>query len=282
MRLSTMLLPFIILIIVAPAFAAESGCSEVAATSAGIQEQIAAIQERLAALQQRLEELEAQAAAAEEEAEEGELADLRAAAEEDAAGEAVTEEEEPEATFTSGALGLQALNSEISVTGDFISSYRSGNEVDSPFENNFRNLGLHLESYLDPYSRFKSAVEVHTDGVELGEDLGPVVVQARDLPDVNRSRMHEDGIDAGVGELPTVGHEFLGHPAVDAADFNMRTFGGRHRLLRPCRKTPRRGRRPAVLRDERIGSCREWSTTPHSERWGARPHSERWGACPTA
>jgi hypothetical protein len=94
--------------------------------------------------------------------------DLRLAAHAAAAGEPPGEKP-AEATFTSGALGLQALNPEISVTGDFISSYRSGSEADSHFDNNFRNLGLHLESYLDPYSRFKSAVGVHTDEVELGE-----------------------------------------------------------------------------------------------------------------
>ena len=33
----------------------------------------------------------------------------------------------------------------------------------------FRTLGLHLESYLDPYTRFKAAVPVTTGGAELGE-----------------------------------------------------------------------------------------------------------------
>jgi hypothetical protein len=138
-----------------------------------LQELISDLQAEVSALRARVHQLESgekaerPAAEAEPTTAEEEL-DLRAAAEA-AAAEEIPSEQPAEATFTSGALGLQALNPEISVTGDFISSYRSGSEVDSPFDNNFRNLGLHLESYLDPYSRFKSAAEVHTDEVELGE-----------------------------------------------------------------------------------------------------------------
>jgi uncharacterized coiled-coil protein SlyX len=142
-----------------------------------LQRQVAEITTKMAEMQvemerllDRIEELEVRPAEAEALAlPSDDLAALRAAARVETAGEEPIAEEAEQPTFTSGALGLQALNPEISVTGDFISSYRSGSEVDSPFENSFRNLGLHLESYLDPYSRFKSAVEVHTDEVELGE-----------------------------------------------------------------------------------------------------------------
>jgi hypothetical protein len=66
-------------------------------------------------------------------------------------------------------LSLQALNPEISVTGDMYAFYREqeGTRERSGFE--FRTLGLHLESYLDPYTRFKAAVPFSTEGAELGE-----------------------------------------------------------------------------------------------------------------
>ena len=81
--------------------------------------------------------------------------------------------EEPETAdqgeFTSGALGLQALNPEISITGDFLGSYHSGDAVERETDFLFRGLGLHFEADLDPYSRFKAAVPVNEDGAELGE-----------------------------------------------------------------------------------------------------------------
>jgi len=101
--------------------------------------------------------------------EEDELAVLRRTAEAEAAkAEKGTagEEEEP---FTAKGLSLQALNPEISVTGDFLATYRrqEGSRQRSDF--NFRTLGLHFETYLDPYTRFKAAVPVTTGGAGLGE-----------------------------------------------------------------------------------------------------------------
>jgi len=129
--------------------------------------QITTLQAEVAALRARLQELESGQvpAAASEEAD---LADLLASAEREAAFEQAPEQQE-ETAFTSGALGLQALNPEISVTGDFISSYRSGDAVTQEFDNSVRALGLHFESYLDPYSRFKAAVPVVEGNAELGE-----------------------------------------------------------------------------------------------------------------
>lgn len=89
-----------------------------------------------------------------------------------AVSEAAEEEETPgieETTFTSGALGLQALNPEISITGDFLASYRTRSYVATPHRQEFRGLGLHGESYLDPFSRFKAAVSATEQGVALGE-----------------------------------------------------------------------------------------------------------------
>ncbi|GAG18816.1 unnamed protein product, partial [marine sediment metagenome] len=105
-----------------------------------------------------------------------ELEALRRAAE--ATQEAVPEEEAAETTFKSRGLGLQALNPEISVTGDFLAGtglevahgeHHHGEPTDWDF--NFRGLGLHFESYLDPYSRFKAAVHAAPPphGIEIEE-----------------------------------------------------------------------------------------------------------------
>ena len=83
--------------------------------------------------------------------------------------EAVPEEEAAETTFKSRGLGLQALNPEISVTGDFLGTFRNGDDSQPDWDFGFRGLGLHLEAYLDPYSRFKAAVPVSAAGAELGE-----------------------------------------------------------------------------------------------------------------
>jgi len=92
---------------------------------------------------------------------------LKQAALAEAASVDVSEQEET--AFTSGALGLQTLNPEISVTGDFLWSYQDekGNDTNSDFL--FRVLGLHFESYLDPFTKFKAAVGINQNGAEFGE-----------------------------------------------------------------------------------------------------------------
>ena len=129
---------------------------------------VSELEAELAALRAQLVELESAAQAVTEAATEDELAELIEAAQREAKAEEISEEE-PEEAFTSGALGLQALNPEISVTGDFIASYRSGEGVTQYPDATLRTLGLHLESYLDPYSRFKAAVPVTDDKAMLGE-----------------------------------------------------------------------------------------------------------------
>jgi len=85
----------------------------------------------------------------------------------------VNEEESskaPEETvFKSGQLSLQKLNPEISVVGDFLFSTREDTTNDQNSDFNFRNMGVHLQSWLDPYTHFKSAIEFHEDETELGE-----------------------------------------------------------------------------------------------------------------
>jgi len=64
-------------------------------------------------------------------------------------------------------MGLQALNPEISVTGDFLWRYSDTSEQTSDFI--FRGLGLHFQAYLDPYTQFKAAVGVNEEKATLGE-----------------------------------------------------------------------------------------------------------------
>lgn len=79
--------------------------------------------------------------------------------------------------FKSGQQALQALNPEISITGDFISQYiRSGNEnyarhVDFVEHSGveMRTLGLHAQANLDPYSYMKVAASFHDGNFRLGE-----------------------------------------------------------------------------------------------------------------
>jgi len=94
----------------------------------------------------------------------------RAAAGEAARQQMTTTEESGEGTvFESGSLGLQKLNPEISVTGDMLGIYQSGDDGRPAYDTMFRSLGLHMEAYLDPYSHFKAAVPFSTEGAELGE-----------------------------------------------------------------------------------------------------------------
>lgn len=115
-------------------------------------------------LEHKIEELKSKEESKEE-------AEIRRAAEE-AAGtpeEETTEEVSEETVFKSGALGLQALNPEISVVGDSVSWY--GDTEDEPRRSDFglRVFGIHFESYLDPYSKLKACVPVTKDGTELDE-----------------------------------------------------------------------------------------------------------------
>jgi hypothetical protein len=118
------------------------------------------------ALKRQINELAAEAG---KQKAEDELAALRELAKAKVAEEIISEEKPEETTFESGALSLQALNPEISVTGDFLFSSRQDTTSDQSSDFNFRNLGVHVESWLDPYTHFKSAVEFHEDETELGE-----------------------------------------------------------------------------------------------------------------
>ncbi len=101
----------------------------------------------------------------------GEEVEIRRAAEE-AAGtieEETPEEVSEETVFKSGALGLQALNPEISVDVDAVSWYGDSEEEPGRLDFGLREFGIHFESYLDPYSKFKSSFSLEEEGAELEE-----------------------------------------------------------------------------------------------------------------
>ena len=135
-----------------------------------LQQQILEIQKRheaeINALQEQMDEL---APAGAEPNTAADVTSLRELAEATAAQPAAPAEQAREPTFKSGGLSLQALNPEISVTGDFLFSIRAGDTSEETSDFQFRNLGVHIESWLDPYSRFKSAIEFNEDEAELGE-----------------------------------------------------------------------------------------------------------------
>ncbi len=90
------------------------------------------------------------------------IQELRSAAKAELAEE--SNEKPQETVYVSGALGLQKLNPEISVTGDMLWSYG-----DSQSDFLFRGLGLHFESYLDPFTKFKAAASLSAHDTHLGE-----------------------------------------------------------------------------------------------------------------
>jgi len=129
-------------------------------------------------LRQQINELAAEAG---KQRAKDELTALRELAKAKAAEEAIAEEELEETTFQSGGLGLQALNPEISVTGDVLFSSRQDTTSDENSDFDFRTLGIHIESWLDPYTRFKAAIPVTESGTELGEGYITLYDVADDL-----------------------------------------------------------------------------------------------------
>jgi len=102
-------------------------------------------------------------------AEEQELEKLRRLADQEATKEEESDQESEETMFKIGGLSLQALNPEISIVGDLITSYRYQDRTRDRADFDFRTLGLHFESYLDPYTKLKAAVPVNEKFAALGE-----------------------------------------------------------------------------------------------------------------
>jgi len=135
-----------------------------------LQQQMIEMQKRhdaeIAALKKQIDELSA--ATAKQKAQD-ELTSLRQLAEAKAKEKPAAEEKPEETVFKSGSLGLQALNPEISVTGDFLFSSRQDTTSNESSDFDFRTLGIHVESWLDPYTRFKAAIPVTENETSLGE-----------------------------------------------------------------------------------------------------------------
>ncbi len=147
---------------------------------AELQEQIIEMQKKheveIDALQQQIDEL---AGGTGKKKPKG-LTALRELAQAEAAKEKSPEEKE-EDTFKSRGLSLQALNPEISVTGDFLFSTRQDTTSDQSSDFDFRTLGIHIESWLDPYTHFKAAIPVTESETTLGEGYVTLYNIADDL-----------------------------------------------------------------------------------------------------
>jgi uncharacterized coiled-coil protein SlyX len=147
----------------------ENNIEQLSARIAELQKQIIEMQKKhdaeIKSLQQQIDEL----AVGTDKPKTTGLTALRKLAQAEAAQEQPLEEKPEDVTFKSGGLSLQALNPEISVTGDFLFSTRQDSTSDQSSDFNFRTLGIHIESWLDPYTRFKAAVPVTESTTTLGE-----------------------------------------------------------------------------------------------------------------
>jgi hypothetical protein len=139
--------------------------------NADLQRQINELREQLATLLAASKPAEEGAAAVEEEGQPAdELEALRRATAAAVGEEAAVAEPEPEEVeFKDRAIGLQALNPEISVVGDLLFTRRFQRPAPERSDFDFRTAELAFESYLDPYSRLKVIGELHGNEAELGE-----------------------------------------------------------------------------------------------------------------
>jgi len=144
--------------------------------------------------------------------------------------------------FVARGLGLQALNPEISVVGDVFTTWADRKGEPWQLDFFFRVLGIHIESYLDPYSRLKAAVEIHAEGAELGEAY---FTRFGLLPDVNATagkfrqqfgvvnRWHKHGLDQAdfpLALLSIFGEEGLNQTGF-SFDWNLPAWGGATQML---------------------------------------------------
>ena len=121
-------------------------------------------------------------------------------------------------TFKAGELGQQALNPEISMTGDVIAQFRSQEDVREQARGTFRSLGIHGECYLDPDTRFKASFPIQEEGTEICEAYISRVGFSKDL-NLTLGKFHQ--------QFGVVGrwHQH----ALDQVDFPLalrRLFGG--------------------------------------------------------
>ncbi len=175
---------------------------------------------------------------------ETDLEALRQAAREALAAETPAKEEK-ETIFKAKGLGLQALNPEISFAGDmnFTAHDDHGKDDRTQTDFNFRVLDMHVQSYVDPYTRFKAAIEFHEgEDVELGEAY---VTRFGVLPDTNLTvgkfrqqfgvvnRWHKHALDQF--DFPLALREIFGEGGLNqtglSVDWNMPTWGKHQQVL---------------------------------------------------
>jgi len=170
-------IPFFIMLLFSSVLAnisvAEDGSNDIEKLNTKIlelQQQIIDMQKKydsdISVLKHKIDELSGEAVT-----EEGtdELASLRQSAQAEAAKEKPEEERLEDVTFKSSGLSLQSLNPEISLAGDFLFSSRQDSTSEESSDFDFRVLDIHVQSWLDPYTQFKSAIAVNEDEAKLGE-----------------------------------------------------------------------------------------------------------------
>ncbi|MBI5441903.1 MAG: hypothetical protein HY900_11910 [Deltaproteobacteria bacterium] len=106
--------------------------------------------------------------------EDAELEELREAAQTEAGTESAQTQERPSGAFQALGLALQALNPQISVSGDLMGYWRQERGERGAWSFLVRALEIQLDSYLDPYTKFKAvlafAPELEASSEEEGEE----------------------------------------------------------------------------------------------------------------
>jgi hypothetical protein len=80
-----------------------------------------------------------------------------------------TSQESESQPQTSGGLSLQQLNPEISLSGNMVYNWQQDSPEQHASDFKFRELGIHFQSWLDPYTRLKAAVPVSESQTTLEE-----------------------------------------------------------------------------------------------------------------
>ena len=148
--------------------------------------ELAELQQQITELQQQMQEMkgehEGEIQAIKEQISQGgeadevksldEQADLLRQLALEAAGGEIEKQEEPaeQVKFQFKGLNLRKLNPEISVSGDMVASFTNQKDVRKTTDVSMRAWELSIQSYLDPFSKFKSTIPVDTYGnVEIEE-----------------------------------------------------------------------------------------------------------------
>jgi len=137
--------------------------------------ELAELKQQVIELQQQMHEMKeqiSQGGEADEVKSLDEQADLLRQLALEAAGGEIEKQEEPaeQVKFQFKGLNLRKLNPEISVSGDMVASFTNQKDVRKTADVSMRAWELNIQSYLDPFSKFKSTIPVDTDGnVEIEE-----------------------------------------------------------------------------------------------------------------